>query len=106
MVRCSVRCGPSGWPDQEEEPLYVVADKTTHPYHVHVLINGQPLRMEIDTGAAVFIVSEDMATSKFSDVPIQKTGISLRTYTGEKVLVKGVLRVDGFGTPGGARIWS
>ena len=38
--------------------IYHVASPSPHPYKVTLELNGKPLEMEIDTGAAVSIFSE------------------------------------------------
>ena len=50
-------------------------------------INGQVLKMEIDTGAAVSIISTYQKL--FSEVPIHAASLCLRTYTGEHIAVVG-----------------
>lgn len=50
--------------------------------------------MELDTGAAVSIISEDTKKSLFPDVPLQHSRITLRTYTGERIEVAGEIQVN------------
>ena len=52
-------------------------------------INGQVLNMEIDTGAAVSIISKATHQKLFSEVPIKSASLCLRTYTGEHIPVVG-----------------
>ena len=45
--------------------------------------------MELDTGASVSIVSEEAWKKRFAWVPLEKSQIKLRTYTGETLDVIG-----------------
>ena len=67
----------------EEDVVFNVKSKTTPPYQVVVEINEQPISMEIDTGAAVSIMSRENWEAKFAAVPLAKPTLSLRTYTAE-----------------------
>ena len=62
---------------------------------ISVTANGRDLRMELDTGAAVSIISEDTFKSVFKDsVSITPTSISLRTYLGNQLPVLGSAVVE------------
>ena len=56
-----------------------------------MLVEGHKLTMEIDTGAAVSIVSEDTVNSSpfLKCLHLQQTDVGLRTYTGQPVSVLG-----------------
>ena len=56
-------------------------------------VDGKPLKMELDTGSAVSIISFDLYQQKFNRLPLHKTGLSLKTYTGENIMPVGVLKV-------------
>ena len=58
-------------------------------------VQGQPLEMEIDTGASVSIVSKRTRKSvwKKRKAPLKDTKKTLKTYTGEPVPVCGKLTV-------------
>ena len=60
-----------------------------------MLVEGHKLTMEIDTGAAVSIVSEETVNSSpfLKCLPLQQTDVKLRTYTGQPVSVLGQLLV-------------
>ena len=66
---------------------------------------GQPLEMEIDTGASVSIVSKTTWKSvwKKGEAPLKDTKKTLKTYTGEPVPVRGKLKVWA-DTPDGRRL--
>ena len=60
--------------------------KVEKPVFVEGVIEGQAVKMELDTGAAVSILPLKVYRESFSHVPLQDTRKKLKTYTGEKVL--------------------
>ena len=56
---------------------------------VDLQLEGKPLRMEVDTGAAVSLVSEATYWSLFPMVQLQSSTTKLRTYSGEPLTVLG-----------------
>lgn len=50
--------------------------------------------MEIDTGAAVSLVSETVYQEHLQHLPIQPAQVVLKTYRGETVAVKGLVKVE------------
>jgi len=50
--------------------------------------------MEIDTGAAVSIISKETYDTLFSQVPLNQATVGLCTYTGESISIRGELSVD------------
>ena len=91
--------------DYDEKDVYCFKGKSTQgrkgmkqwraekPVFVEVAIEGQAVKMELDTGAAVSILPFQMYREKFSHVPLQKSHTKLKTYTGEKVLPRGEITV-------------
>jgi len=62
--------------------------------YVKMQIDGVPLTMEIDTGAAVTIISERTQQTHFPQATLRPTQVKLRTYTGEPMPVLGELAVE------------
>ena len=64
-------------------------------------VEGTPLRMELDTGSAVSVIPYQLYRAKFSHIKLQRSQITLRTYTGEKLYRKGKINcrvgLDGHG---------
>ena len=60
-----------------------------HPITVDMTIKGSLLKMEIDTRAAVSIISQATYQKMFSEVPLNTVPLRLRTYTGEHIPVVG-----------------
>ena len=74
-------------------PVLTLGSRTGHPITVDVQANGKPLTMELDTGAAVSVISEDTQRRMFPDASLKRTTVVLRTYTGEPIRVAGHLDV-------------
>ena len=75
--------------------LFVVKQQGVDPVMIDVCLNGKPMRMEVDTGAAVSVVSlSAYERVRESRVPLEESGLRLKTYTGEIVTPEGVGRVE------------
>ena len=67
------------------------------PWSVELQIQCTPVRMKIDTGATLSIMSQvtyDLTWPKQSAPPIKPTDSKLRTYIGEKLDVVGAIDAD------------
>lgn len=51
------------------------------------------MRMEIDTGSAVSLISDAVYKKNFQNIPLKPSSLILKTYTGEPVRTKGMIRV-------------
>lgn len=60
------------------------------PIILDVTVEGRPLRMELDTGAAVSVIPESSFRSLFPRVALRRSSLTLRTYTGEPVKPTGI----------------
>ena len=56
-------------------------------------IEGHEMDMELDTGAAVSLISLELYKARFAQIRLRKTDVALKTYTGELLLPKGMLKV-------------
>ena len=74
--------------------LYAVRIESGQPLEVDLTIEGKPLRMEVDTGAAVSLVSEKTHKSMFAESTLQHSSAQLRTYSGEPIPVLGQVEVE------------
>ena len=81
--------------DVNSEILELYHDKASsdNPLEVDLQLEGKPLRMEVDTGVAVFLVSEETYWSLFPTVQLQSSTTKLRTYSGEPLTVLGQQKV-------------
>ena len=74
---------PSPDPDFPIFYIHTMRDNAEHSTKVDVQVNGVPLIMELDTGAAYPIVSKDSWKSLLPNVKLENIDLPLATYTGE-----------------------
>ena len=75
--------------------VYTMAQwKDGNPMYVEVMIEGQQVKMELDTGAAVSLLQYQVYQENFAHLPLDKTQVRLKTYTGERVLPRGPIKVE------------
>ena len=77
--------------------LFNFRSQRPSPYKVQLSVAGQPLEMEVDTGASLSVISEELYNSFFSAGQAHRlveSGIVLCTYTGEEVKSKGSCSVN------------
>ncbi|KAK3085126.1 hypothetical protein FSP39_024809 [Pinctada imbricata] len=60
---------------------------------IDLKIDGHCTKMELDTGSAVSVMSNEDFKSMFKDRKLSKTSLILRTYSGEKINPLGVISV-------------
>ena len=75
----------------EEYHLHKLGEHSSEPINVEVSINDQPLIMELDTGAALSIISEETRKSLLPDLQLRPSAVVLKTYTEEPMEVVGQL---------------
>lgn len=75
--------------DESEFPVHKIGIGVTRPYSVWVMIEEVKLRMEVDTGAAVSVVSSETWEKLKLNVPLRKPEVTLKTYTNEVMKVIG-----------------
>ena len=80
----------------EEVQLFHIGHKQskTKPLLCTLTIEGKPVEMEIDTGAAVSIMAERTYQQLFSHKPLQPSTVRLTTCTQSPIHVKGQLLVQ------------
>lgn len=71
--------------------------RTSKPVYVALKVGRVDLTMEVDTGAAFSVISEDTCNSLWSHTSTpaikQVNGPQLKTYTGELISIKGLIQV-------------
>ena len=74
-------------PDSYPDTLYTVTSKNhIGPLHVQLTVDGKPISMQVDTGAAASLISQVTYSSLWdTPPPLTKSNTSLITYTGEQV---------------------
>ena len=77
----------------DEYFLHKVGERSSAPIEVDVTANGRKLTMEVDTGAALSIISQATKELVFPDLPLYSSKVILKTYTGEHMPVISNLHV-------------
>ena len=79
--------------DATEYRLFTVSSQENAPLVIEFAVNGQALKMELDTGASISLISEEQY-KQLQDVPtLEKSSVILRTYTGENLSILGSITV-------------
>ncbi|XP_019711498.1 uncharacterized protein K02A2.6-like [Hippocampus comes] len=77
----------------DDVPMFHVhvysANGGRRPYRAIFDVNGRKVPMEIDTGAGVSIISENVYERSFSRIPLEGSSVALKGYLGETIPVKG-----------------
>ena len=68
--------------------------KAHKPMYVQVIMERQPIKMELDTGAAVSIMPYTMYKEKMAHIQLRKSTVNLKTYTGQRVRPLGEITVQ------------
>ena len=94
--RHPVKTVQEGIEDPNELPyvLHTLRAQTGQPLEVDLMLDEKPLCMEVDTGAAVSLVSEKTYRSLFPERCLQPSKACLRTYSGESITVTGQVEVE------------
>ena len=74
--------------------IFVVGTKSSDPIKVQLAIEQRSLSMEVNTGAAVSIMSLEQQKTDLPNVVLKPSSIRLKTYTGERVQVIGEATVE------------
>ena len=77
--------------DPDYLPLYKIGSSDTCSFRVPVVLNGVTHSMELDTGAAIAVISEAKCRELFPGAMLRKSELLLKTYTGEPLPVIGEL---------------
>ena len=73
----------------DEYHLHKVGARSADPIEIEVSVNGRDLSMEVDTGAALSVISEATKKSLYPDLPVHRSNVILKTYTDEPMQVIG-----------------
>ena len=82
--------------DTDEYSLYNLTGSPVQPLVVTVKVNNMDLKMELDTGASVSIISKATYNHHWPQgqaLALRESHVKLKTYSGEQVAVKGVMDV-------------
>ena len=89
----SVREGEAVQPP-EQLGLMTIRCEQGKPLVMDLTLNGKQLTMELDTGAAVSLVSEKVFQSLLPESELAPSKLPLRTYSGEPMEVLGLVEVE------------
>ena len=81
----------------EETPtnlILLVRNKPSQLITARMTLNGKQVLMEVDTGAAVSIMSECTQKNLFSELRPKKSNVRLKTYTTKPLHIVVVIRVQ------------
>ena len=73
--------------------FHLVGNSSVGPVYVQVEINSKPLKMEVDTGAALSIILEKTMKAVFPEETLWPSKLVLKTYTNEPMQVMSTLNV-------------
>ena len=74
-------------------PLFHLGVRNSKPITVDVTVDGKNIEMEVDTGAAVFLITEQQQQELFPTAVLHHSKVSLRTYTADRLPVVGEMRI-------------
>ena len=77
----------------DEYELHHMGKRSTEPVQVQMTVNGKKLDMEVDTGAALSLISDSKRKAMFPKEKLRPASIILKTYTNEPIKVMGTLNV-------------
>ena len=79
--------------NSDEYELHHLGKRSSEPVQVQMIINGKRLDMEVDTGAALSLISESKRRAIFPNEKLRPANLILKTYTNEPIEVMGTLNV-------------
>ena len=77
-----------------EQFVHKIGSTATPPYQIHLTVSNKRVIMEVDTGAAVSLISYKTYQKLFASVPLEKFTIQLSTFILEHIPVVGQMNVD------------
>ena len=66
-------------PNEDYDLYTITSSPKPQPYKTQVMISGQPVVMEIDTGASLTLMSEHTFLKCFPELSVSSSGVSLHT---------------------------
>ena len=79
----------------KEYTLFTLPTDATSSLSLRSTVNGQPLRMEVDTGAAFSVSSKNTYHQELSStLPLKHNPVKLKTYSGESLPVFGSINIE------------
>ena len=69
----------------KEYTIFTLPTEARLSLSTRITVNGQPLRMEVGTGAAFLVSSKNTYQELFSTLPLQHCPVKLKIYSGESL---------------------
>ena len=99
---CNMKSTNCVYPEEVDETelelsdMYMFgSDKVTEgPELVEMIVEGQPLQIEIDSGAGRSAIPERVYREKFSHCKLKDTKIRLKMYSGDIIIPQGQIEVE------------
>ena len=79
--------------DSSYSHFTLASSPATDPYSIDFEINNWSVSMELDTGASLSIISEEVFKSLSPVPPLEPTSVKLKTYSGESLEILGKVHV-------------
>ena len=79
--------------NEDDGAIFSLGSPSPHPIITTMQVNVQCVLMELDTGAAVSLISTITRRKLFPRCPLVKVPTILTTYTGEQIAVVGKMQV-------------
>jgi len=80
--------------ETEEFGMFTVKKQSDGGIIVELVIDGTPVKMTLDTGAAVSVISSEMCQELLPHLDLQQSKLLLKTYTGEPLTLQGEANVN------------
>jgi len=77
-----------------DSTIFKLSGNSSNPFTVELIVEGNPLVFEVNTGTAVTPISELTYKEHCHNKPLQVSSLQLKTYTKEQLQVLGQLTVD------------
>ena len=74
---------------QSDWPMFTVSHSSKRKVLVSLNINNIPCKLELDTGASVTVIPENMWRDQLGSVPLQESDVTLKSYSGHDIPVVG-----------------
>ena len=80
--------------DLDDFGIYAMSTKSSKAIIVKPYVDGVPFSMELDTGSAVSVISQEDYVKYFPGKSLNNSRVILKTYSGEEIIPKGVMNVS------------
>lgn len=90
------RAAKSSDSEEDMDVLMISASQrcnTSEPCLIEACVDGETLRMEIDSGSAVSVISKQAYGQRFKDKPLERCNLKLAVVDGARLLVAGRITV-------------